>query len=387
MPPPSITAGIRLSAVMRAGWVLAALVLLQQGIVTAEYFAVRDIAEEGLLPITAVAAVGLMLGILAILPGWITALAYLLVGMVSIALYVLRLSELGIVPGDIVLVNTIGTALVLVGAVTGEALGGVAWTCAGLAVTQVTVMGMQAYMGVPPAPDIYAGMTSIVILGTYLLLWRNERIQARLADMAPVEAEVRREQDEQAAQRRHAAIVHETVLRDLALVAHGPPQLNDFDRARLRRHVEAIAERREPGGPDHDLPGGDFYDIVREFQWRGLSVDVGGTSYAVGLLAPSVREALLGAVRAALDNVLEHSGQTHAEIFIDQGVDGLTLMVIDEGLGFDQEVVAADRLGLRVAITHRIEDHGGSVSVWTAPSAGTSIVMTVPQPDAERVER
>ena len=56
----------------------------------------------------------------------------------------------------------------------------------------------------------------------------------------------------------------------------------------------------------------------------------------------------------------------------------ITIMVADEGVGFDPAKVAGDRLGIRASIDARIAAVGGTVQIWSSPGSGTSIVMTVP---------
>ncbi|MCW4386456.1 ATP-binding protein [Salinibacterium sp. SYSU T00001] len=386
VPPRSIAAGFRLQAVTRAGWVLAALVLLEHAIVTIEYFLRVDRPQQMVLPVLTIVCVATALAILALSPHWSTGILYLGVGVAAICVYIALMVEAKVVPEQIILVGTVGTAVGLVGAMSGGALGGAIWTFCAALLAQAAVMGTQLVLGVPVTPDSYALIIASVYLVTYLAMWRNDRMGSRIVNTEPIVAEVEREEHERHRERQAAVVVHETVLRDLALIAHGPLQLTDFDRVRLRRDLDEIrAWRTEPANVASPTPRDDFYDIIREFQWRGLSVDVGGSSYALEQLGEADREALLGAVRAALDNVLEHSGETRAEVFIDQGLDRLTVMIVDEGRGFHLDEVAEDRLGLRMAIMRRIEDHGGSATVWASPGAGTSVVISLPVDDGAGV--
>lgn len=384
VPPRSIAAGIRLQAATRAGWVLAAVVLAEHGVATAEYFLREGSPELMLTPLLAIVCTGAMLALLALWPGKLTAVAYLAVGSAAIVSYILDMARLGIDPSRIVLVGTIGTALTLTGAAAGGALGGAMWALVGIVLSQTAVMGTQSFVGAPITPDEYALLIGFLYFATYLLMWFSDRAQQRLVDTQPIAAEVEREENERQRGRRAAVVVHETVLRDLALIAHAPLSLTDHDRARLRRDLDEIRAWRssvESDAPEQ-VPRSDFYDIIREFQWGGLSVDVGGNSYMIDSLRPGDREALLGAMRAALDNVLQHSGRTTAEVFIDHSTDRLTVMVVDDGHGFDPESVADDRLGIRMAIVRRIEDHGGSVTLWSSPGTGTSVVISLPVSDA-----
>lgn len=385
VPPRTIAAGFRLQAMVRAGWVLAAIMLIEHAVVTAEFFVRSGEPLLMMLPLLSIGSIAVMLAVLTIAPGWMAAFAYLSVGAVAIAAEAIFMSDMGTDASEIVLVGTMSTAMCLVGAVSGGALGGAAWTLVGVILGQVAFVCTRWSIGLRPEVDQYALIIGGIYFFTYLLLWRNDQVQQRLVNIAPIQAEVQREEYERQRERRAAVVVHETVLRDLALIAHGPLQFNDYDRVRLRRDLDEITAWRSPEERESpaQLPRDDFYDIIREFQWRGLSVDVGGNSYALEILGEDDREALFGAMRAALDNVLAHSGESAAEIFIDRGPDRLTVMVVDEGRGFDVDGIAADRLGIRMAITRRLEDHGGSATVWASPGAGTSVVMSLPvvEPD------
>jgi signal transduction histidine kinase len=74
--------------------------------------------------------------------------------------------------------------------------------------------------------------------------------------------------------------------------------------------------------------------------------------------------------------------------------DDITLMVTDQGAGFDMAKIPADRLGVRTSIIQRIEDVGGSAQIWSSPGGGTSVVLTIPflkmvspQPESTHRER
>jgi len=118
--------------------------------------------------------------------------------------------------------------------------------------------------------------------------------------------------------------------------------------------------------------------IASEFQWRGLSLHVTGSARAHHVLAAPVADALLAAVRAALENVVRHSGVTTAEVEVIADPDQVTMMVTDRGAGFDPANVAPDRLGLRASVIERMEAVGGRVRVWSAPGEGTSVVISAP---------
>jgi signal transduction histidine kinase len=100
-------------------------------------------------------------------------------------------------------------------------------------------------------------------------------------------------------------------------------------------------------------------------------------------MSSSARHALLGATRAALDNVVEHAGTDRAELVAGARGDAVSVLVVDDGLGFSAEEVGDDRLGLRTSVTQRIERVGGTVRVWSGPE-GTTVMLTVPRGEGSR---
>jgi signal transduction histidine kinase len=118
--------------------------------------------------------------------------------------------------------------------------------------------------------------------------------------------------------------------------------------------------------------------VVNDFQWRGLTIEVSGDTRVVVEITSASREALIGALRACLENVLSHAGTTKVELSFDRIDDSFTVMVVDHGEGFEPRTIGIDRLGIRSSIVRRIEGCGGSVRLWSAPGAGTSVVLSVP---------
>ncbi len=117
---------------------------------------------------------------------------------------------------------------------------------------------------------------------------------------------------------------------------------------------------------------------ISGFQWRGLSVHVTGSGDGIYQLEPATATALVDALGAALENVARHSGATVAEVELVYAPESITVMVTDEGVGFDPAAVPTDRLGIRASIEARIAAIGGTVNIWSSPGSGTSIMMNAP---------
>src|SRR3989442_1196783 len=90
---------------------------------------------------------------------------------------------------------------------------------------------------------------------------------------------------------------------------------------------------------------------------------------------------LMGAVRQALDNVVEHAGASHAAIFSEIDDGWVTVSVRDNGRGFvytEEQLRAEHKGGMLGSMKGRIEDLGGRMRVHTAPGAGTEVEFRVP---------
>lgn len=111
----------------------------------------------------------------------------------------------------------------------------------------------------------------------------------------------------------------------------------------------------------------------------GLTVRVGGDPALLAALPDERREALDAAVAQCLVNVARHAGVPAAELMVGGGAEEVTVAVIDTGVGFEESLVPADRIGLRTSIRARVEQHGGVVRLWSKPSVGTTVVLTMPR--------
>jgi signal transduction histidine kinase len=150
----------------------------------------------------------------------------------------------------------------------------------------------------------------------------------------------------------------------------------DLEELRSAEWISQITEIPTADEEDASLRN-EIMRMVSEFQWRGLSIHVTGSGSGVYKLSPPVARALVGAVRAAFENVVRHSGASVAELELIY-TDDITVMITDQGAGFDMSAVPADRLGVRGSIVDRIEQVGGSAQVWSTPGGGTSVVLTIP---------
>lgn len=364
--------------------------LLAAAIVVDALVAVDAVASAPLL-VTPFIGVGMLALVLLWRPTVLTAGLYLLGGAVfSVAVPVLILdSAPELESTGPYLFNRIATALCLVGAIGGRALSGVLWTALAFIVAQASVViGLtlaEATVRAGAGPLIVA---SIALAAYATLAIAQRQTERRLAVLTATAAEQSEVDRRRSLELRAAAVVHDTILADLALIARSSGPLEPRTAEVLDEHLQTLATATvadpEPAPPQSGSAlGAALLELAREYQWSGVRVDVSGIELLPESMASSARHALLGAARAALDNVVEHAGTDRAELVAGARGDAVSVLIVDDGHGFAADEVAADRLGLRTSVTQRIEQVGGSVRVWSGPE-GTTVMLTVPRGEGPR---
>ncbi|HZQ26428.1 MAG TPA: GAF domain-containing sensor histidine kinase [Acidimicrobiales bacterium] len=115
---------------------------------------------------------------------------------------------------------------------------------------------------------------------------------------------------------------------------------------------------------------------------QSLAASMAGVDVAVDItpcaLPPHVETALFRITQEALQNVVKHAESHHVTIGLREGEGGVTLSVVDDGVGFD---TAGPRGGLAYGMDSMFERAalvGGRVEIRSQPGAGTSVVVVVP---------
>ena len=95
------------------------------------------------------------------------------------------------------------------------------------------------------------------------------------------------------------------------------------------------------------------------------------------LLTSAMCETLYRIEQEALANIARHSSAGQAELFIEYGIDTVTMIIKDDGRGFETKV-QHNGLGLH-SMQERAEALGGSFSVESEPGRGTQIRVILPK--------
>ncbi|MGH3866664.1 MAG: ATP-binding protein [Pseudonocardiaceae bacterium] len=87
--------------------------------------------------------------------------------------------------------------------------------------------------------------------------------------------------------------------------------------------------------------------------------------------------ALVQASREAMVNAAKHAGIAEVSVYAEVEPGQVHVFVRDRGAGFDPAAVATDRHGLADSIHGRMQRHGGTVALRTAPGQGTEVQLAV----------
>ena len=88
--------------------------------------------------------------------------------------------------------------------------------------------------------------------------------------------------------------------------------------------------------------------------------------------------ALVAAAREAMVNAAKHAGVAEISVYAEIEGGTASVFVRDRGAGFDPAAVGADRRGLAESIRGRMDRHGGTATVRSAPGEGTEVELTMP---------
>lgn len=182
-----------------------------------------------------------------------------------------------------------------------------------------------------------------------------------------------------------AAHLHDSVLQTLALIqknAQDPAMVARLARAQERDLRSWLFE--EPADAQTSLAGAVKQAAARVEDEYGIQVDVVvvGDAPLDAALRP-----LAQATSEAVVNAAKHSGTERVDVYAEVSRTLVEVFVRDRGVGFDPDAVAEDRQGMRSSIIGRMERHGGSARVRSAPGEGTEVRLEMPRASNEEESR
>jgi len=285
-------------------------------------------------------------------------------------------------PSDTIVLSLVKVSIIVFGVVAGQHGNPILACIAGLAIAELPVTIVSIASGHPFTFDVAtATCFGIAILAVGLLDYSRARTRSMSTRLATATDEDRRAVELELWARSSSALVHDTVLNELAVIsAIAPGELSESARDRIRRSLALVGGPVIVNAEPVLVPAASpLSSVLSRASEAGLDIALNGEVEAVETLSPDVASALVLAVGQCLENVIQHSGVSSAELTVLQTGSEVCVLVIDAGVGFDEKSVGGDRLGLRNSVRRRIGDVGGRVDVWAAVGAGTSISILVPR--------
>ena len=94
-------------------------------------------------------------------------------------------------------------------------------------------------------------------------------------------------------------------------------------------------------------------------------------------LSPQIENSLYRVIQEAMANIARHSQATEVTLNLACNVGDLKLEIMDNGLGFDTTQTEKTGFGLQ-SMRQRIEQIGGTLSIYSDPGEGTKISVAIP---------
>ncbi len=172
-----------------------------------------------------------------------------------------------------------------------------------------------------------------------------------------------------------AAHLHDSVLQTLALIQRHVDSPREVARLARGQERELRAWLYRPDGRRESRLAAALEAVSAEVE----------DAYAVQVETVVVGEAdmddrlaaVVQATREALVNAARHAEVSTVSLYAEVEPERVSVFVRDRGVGFDRESVPADRHGMRGSIVGRMERHGGTAAVRSAPGAGTEVELTM----------
>ena len=184
---------------------------------------------------------------------------------------------------------------------------------------------------------------------------------------------------------RLARSIHDSVLQALALIQRRGTELGGEaaelgrlagEQGAVLRTLVGVSAAPVPEGGEADLRS-----LLGHYATPLVSVAMPATPVP---LPAGVASEVAAAVGAALANVMAHAGTDgRAYVLIEDEEGTVTVTVRDDGVGMAStrldEAAAAGRLGVAQSIRGRIRDLRGTVTITSAPGAGTEVELRIPR--------
>jgi PAS domain S-box-containing protein len=148
----------------------------------------------------------------------------------------------------------------------------------------------------------------------------------------------------------------------------------------LDTDLELIVSRlRPPALDDLGLVAALTNYMKRWSQHFEIQAEIHASGVQPGRLSSEIDTALYRVMQEALNNVAKHARATHVAILLDWRPDRVSLIVEDDGVGFDVQRQAGPRQRFGViGMRERATLVGGTLDIESQPGKGTTVVARIP---------
>ncbi len=394
--PPHLVTRTTSAAVARAGHAAAAVCLASVGIIA--------ISIQAYLPelvvwpaLVVLVPMIVLLALLERVSSVFIAASYLAIGGLCVFWYTLIASaqlDTPVANDDYSVVLLKIAVILVIGA--GPLLGAsMLWCTAGLVIGELASFAAHAWLGSPWSIDPTSVTVWFIVIGLLALLRvdlissRESQVELYQAARNEMLAEVRRTYEARA-----TALLHDTVLNQLAVITASERELSPEVRASIRADLALIVGQEwfdvdAPKAPSAEVRERRIRTAVDEAAAGVVHVDLSideTARIALDALDGESFDELTRALAQCIANVRRHAGVDAAEVVIGGSSSEVSVMIIDAGRGFspdesdDRHATASGdgRLGVHASIVGRLQTVGGSAVVWSHPGQGTSVLLRVP---------
>jgi signal transduction histidine kinase len=166
-------------------------------------------------------------------------------------------------------------------------------------------------------------------------------------------------------------------LKDEAAVKSGVAEVRELVRSTLQDVRRLAVELRPKALDDFGLVAA-LERLTENFaEQTGMTVEFVPHLPGAGRFPPEVETALYRLVQESLTNIVKHARAQHVSILLTRKPDSVSVVVEDDGVGFDPSRDTGDGVGL-LGMSERVGLFGGRVVLETRPGAGTTVVAEVP---------
>jgi signal transduction histidine kinase len=179
-----------------------------------------------------------------------------------------------------------------------------------------------------------------------------------------------------------AAHLHDSVLQTLALIQQQSDSAREVRRLARGQERELRSWLYGPQGYGQPRTNGAAPAFAATLHAVAGEVE---DTYAVSMQVVVVGDcaleqplpALVQASREAMVNAAKHAGVAEVSVYAEVEPSQVHVFIRDRGAGFDPAAIAADRHGLADSIRGRMQRHGGTVTLRTAPGEGTEVQLAI----------